>query len=145
MTGAPLDVEQLKRERDEAMLRAERAEAEVERLNQEVMAHQLGDGYQKGHEHGSQLAAQFKKERDEAQALVARLGAALAQSVEQLQAGSTLLCAATAVVEAWAELRQWVKSMVADPRFEKWEPLAAVLFKMSELEKRTEKQPPVGP
>jgi len=47
--------------------------AEVSRLNEEVMAHQVGDGYEKGYEHGSALAAQHKARADRAETDLAAL------------------------------------------------------------------------
>lgn len=44
------------------------SQREVDELQQEVMAHQVGEGYDKGHEHGSAVAARFKAERDAAEA-----------------------------------------------------------------------------
>lgn len=42
------------------------SEAEIDRLNHEVAAHQVSDGYEKGHEHGSRVAVRYKSERDAA-------------------------------------------------------------------------------
>jgi flagellar biosynthesis/type III secretory pathway protein FliH len=55
----------------------EEARREIDRLQHEVMAHQVGAGYEKGHEHGSLTAAKFQAERDAARRRVAELEAVL--------------------------------------------------------------------
>ena len=56
-------------------------EQQVETLTAEIQGYQVGDSYQKGHEHGSAVAARYKAERDtlaaELRALTSRYEAAL--------------------------------------------------------------------
>lgn len=60
-------------------------EAKNEKLQHEVMVHQVGDGYNKGHEHGSLVAVKYRDERNRALDKVSRLRTGLREAVEALE------------------------------------------------------------
>jgi hypothetical protein len=63
----------------------ERAAAlrEVDKLKLEIQGYQVGDGYEKGHEHGSSVAARERAERNRLQAVVDKAGQALTRIADQ--------------------------------------------------------------
>lgn len=101
----------LRRQLESARAWAVQLEQEVAHLQDEVMAHQSSDGYERGHHHGSLVAARYKQEAKELRAKLADseqiVRALTREQDERIGALSSLLRGMARRSVQWRQKSDW--------------------------------------